>query len=221
MVCGITVPGVPGLYRGLLLADDTLSLMESPQEIQETCHKLSTFCTKWQFSIVHSKCAVVPYGLQGDDGSASNFKMSFSLDEGTINTDSTYKYLGCMMTNLPEQYAPEKLHAKQLSEKIFKSLIFSQALLHDWKVHLSCKTQKLQNYIQSMDSYGGEWIGLNKSRLSAPQRAFNKALHLAYGGRTSAKNLDGFLVMMELGIPPLHIHCSKFQMCLYFKTEEL
>ncbi|MBW0473537.1 hypothetical protein O181_013252 [Austropuccinia psidii MF-1] len=138
-VWGITVPGVPGLYRGLLFADDTLSLMDSPQEIQDTFNKLSTFCTKWNFAIGHSKCTVVPYGLRRDDGSVPNFHMTFSLDGGTINTDSTYKYLGFMMTNLPERYAPEKLHAKRLSEKISKSLGCSQALLHDRQVHLRCK----------------------------------------------------------------------------------
>ncbi|MBW0460656.1 hypothetical protein O181_000371 [Austropuccinia psidii MF-1] len=72
-----------------------------------------------------------------------------------------------------------------------------------------------------MGSYWGEWIGLNKSRLSGPQRAFNKALHLAYGGRTSTKKLNGFLIMMELDITPLHIHCGKARMRLYYKTEEL
>ncbi|MBW0464654.1 hypothetical protein O181_004369 [Austropuccinia psidii MF-1] len=72
-VWGITVPGVPGLYRGLLFADDTLSLMDSPQEIQDTFNKLSTFCTKWHFAIGHSKCAVAPYGLREDDGSVPNF----------------------------------------------------------------------------------------------------------------------------------------------------
>ncbi|MBW0474301.1 hypothetical protein O181_014016 [Austropuccinia psidii MF-1] len=220
-VQGITVPGVPGLYKGLLCADDTLALMDLPQEIQNTCNKLSTFCTKWHFAIGHSKCAVVPYGLRSDDGSVPNFHMTFSLDGGTINTDSTYKYLGCMMTNLPERYAPEILHAKRLSEKICKSLGCSQALLHDRQVHLSCKAQILQNYIHSMGTYGGEWIGLNKSRITGPQRAFNKALRLAYGGRTSAKHPSGFLIMMELGITPLHIHCSKARMRLYYKTTEL
>ncbi|MBW0482501.1 hypothetical protein O181_022216 [Austropuccinia psidii MF-1] len=220
-VQGITVPGVPGLYRGLLFANDTLALMDSPQEIQDTCDKLSTFCTKWHFAIGHSKCAVVPYGLRRDDGSVPNFHMTFSLDGGTINTESTYKYLGCMMTNLPERYAPEKLHAKRLSERISKSLGCSQALLHDRQVHLSFKDQIILNYIHSMGTYGGEWIGLNKSRITGPQRAFNKALRLAYGGSTSAKHLSGFLIMMELGITPLHIHCSKARMNLYYKTTEL
>ncbi|MBW0493350.1 hypothetical protein O181_033065 [Austropuccinia psidii MF-1] len=72
-----------------------------------------------------------------------------------------------------------------------------------------------------MGSDGGEWIGLNKTRLSGPQRAFNKALLLDYGGRKSKKHLNVFHIMIELGITPLHIHCSKAQICLYYKTAEL
>ncbi|MBW0464656.1 hypothetical protein O181_004371 [Austropuccinia psidii MF-1] len=72
-----------------------------------------------------------------------------------------------------------------------------------------------------MASFGDEWIGLNKSRLLWAQRALSKALHLAFGGRMLAKNLNDFLVMMELGITPLPIHCSKAWMHLYYKTSEL
>ncbi|MBW0507404.1 hypothetical protein O181_047119 [Austropuccinia psidii MF-1] len=72
-----------------------------------------------------------------------------------------------------------------------------------------------------MGSYEGEWIGLNNSRLSKPQRAFNKARRSAYGGRMLEKHLNGFLVMMELGIQPLNIHFSKSWMHLYYKTAEL
>ncbi|CAH7689419.1 hypothetical protein PPACK8108_LOCUS24494 [Phakopsora pachyrhizi] len=216
---GMYVPNMPNLIKGLLFADDTNYLANSPEKIQNICSRLELYCQKWYFAIGHSKFNVEEY--HPDTRPSSD--RSYSLQNGIIHTFNTYKYLGCMIHNMVDPQDPypiERDHAKSLASKVDKKMHISLPILANPSIHLLVKTRTIQTYIAAAGLYGSEWIGRNQKRTRLIQSAIDKCCRIAYGHSSTSLNLSSLLMMCELGITPVSIHSTKQHYCLWNKGED-
>jgi ribonuclease HI/exonuclease III len=169
---GVQVPLEDGTETipGLLLADDTCILAESPEGMQHSLTAFGTWCDAWGLKVGHAKSGIM---CALDKRRHRNLAHhSFQCQTGDIPIVDRYQYLGLTLDHMFSQKTMLETRTAQ-AKQTFHHL---KPLLCSPKYHPYIKKLVVQTYLLPQLLYGAECFAL-----PTPQRAPNAyAAHRAW-----------------------------------------
>lgn len=224
---GTTVPGVVGQdeCNGGLYADDVLILCEDVGAAQEWCAHIQNWAEKWGMELGLAKCGVMIWTT--DEGIREEFwRTTFTVPSGEIPKVKEYKYLGIVVdeslfdsrTDVVGVVSLEKSYGKKLADKGMKALGTLRPLLTDKDCPLRLKVALVNQLVVPLMTYGCEWIAFKNSNLKPIQDVIHVAARWIIGLSHSNKEVAGFTLATELGLPSIEVLAAGARIRLYDKA---
>ena len=132
-------------YHILLHADDSLILATNKKSLVNKFKKLDEYCLENNIKLQLSKCAFL--GINVED------KMSFTLENGTINCVSEFVYLGSIITNRGSIPDDIKMEIKRTTKSLHKFFAF---IGQNYNAPLYIKEKVLESCVTSALLYNCE-----------------------------------------------------------------
>ncbi|KAI7936223.1 hypothetical protein MJO29_015526 [Puccinia striiformis f. sp. tritici] len=226
----------PYVDKGKLYADDAAAFFDSPEELQKGCELISEWVEKWQtLKVGHEKCAVVMYGNKdpeerqkfldtyGNPSDHPKSRLSFQLTDGKVFAQNSYVYLGIPIGHtLGIGYDEEIAFARLTAKKVRMRVGQFACLLKDKNTALYVKTSLIKTYIISTALYGGEWIGMNKTRTRIIQKEVDRAVQMCLQvNKKTWSRMNQANAYWELGIPLISVACAQARHRILAKSGEL
>jgi hypothetical protein len=224
---GVIVPGITKGQKyndtGKLYADDAAAFFDNLEDLEKGCRIITEWVDKWKtLKIGHAKCAVVMHGEKDPElrkaflekyGAPSQYpsdnKSHFTLTDGKVYAQSSYKYLGIDIgDNLGVGYDAELTYTTTVANKVQQKVGQYACILKDPRRTLAEKAFLIKTYILSAALYGGEWIGMNQTRTSIIQKQVDHALYLSIGEKWACNSICPVRLSWELGVPSVAAACA-------------
>ena len=172
----------------LLFANDLVLLADSETGMQDSMNKLDEYCKLWELEINAEKTKVVVFGKTRNPS-------AFKIGSKTIHCDTSYKYLGIILTANGSFKSAILTLANQANKTLF-ALMRGASKLFFPKPSLLCHL--FDSLVRPVTEYGSETWGYTQAeQLEIIHRKFCK---FALGVPRSATNLASY---GELGRCPL------------------
>ncbi|OJT04059.1 LINE-1 retrotransposable element ORF2 protein [Trametes pubescens] len=204
--------------KGLLYADDALSLFSSFTDMKDWAQNLWRWGKHVGMELGFEKCGFIVWdpdnrgGVPGQETIAVGWKDSSRMTpEGYISRVRKYKYLGVVVdeflptarnTGVPKAENTELGHARLLATKGRKALFVMRPLLVDPGCPTALKTSIIRTFIISRMTYGLELIGFRKDHVQPQEKVLLTAAKWAVGRRGSAV-INGKVLLYDLALPTM------------------
>ena len=191
---------------GLLFADDTLLLQDSPDSLQKALDLVHTWSRIWELPLNPSKCQVLPIGHDG-------CPPTLLLGETMLEVASSSLYLGlsfssklCRQHMARGRVGKGKMRLAQLRPMLVNRL-----------VPLPFKVRMIKAMLIPVLTYGGEIWGGSDARCRSVQTVLNQAIHYCVLGKRTNSLLNCTLATRELGLQSIRAITDGNRARLYVK----
>ncbi len=218
---GVNVPGVSEMLKVLKFADDVAAPTENADQVQATLDGVARWSEDWEQPTGPKKCGVLL--ANGTPSEYEDFKKkSFMLQGESVPIVTEYKYLGIWVSENfgDDDRTDEHRHAKRLANNIKAATQARRGLLRDPHFPLAIKLTIISTKIVPLGLYGGEWIGMCKSRVAPIQTALDAALKMALGSSTKSRLYSSQALAWELNMPTIESRMAQARARLFDKATE-
>ena len=218
---GIDIPNVTNHPRckGLLFADDTVLLANSPQDLDLMINHIQQWCQRWEMSINVKKCAIMhiqPSSTESTQPSSS----SYTTIHQDIPIVKEYCYLGTQLTDTLDLLAMSQARANKGKELLDQRL--NTFLLHK-RIPLWIKRQAIMHLLIPTMTYGAELWSMNHNHTKPIRQVLDQAIAMTLSSPPPSPHSPTAIhnMQMELAIPDIDGICANLRFRAWIKYPKL